>query len=122
MAAACNELSHPSSSEVNKIMLNPKSYPKFSTVHMEPTIINMSHPQTLPSKEGKDLVIASSAFLFSCKPVRLQLYDFHVIAIASGCSNVAQGQLSWFSASQSEYSSTINFRIPLCSNMLQARD
>ena len=89
---------------------------------MEPTIIIMSHPQTLPSKEGKDLVIASSAFLFSCKPVRLQLYDFHVIAIASGCSNVAQGQLSWFSASQSECSSTINFRIPLCNNMLQARD
>ena len=111
MAAACNQLSHPSSSEVNKIMLNLKSCPKFSTLHMEPVIIIMSHPQTLPSKEGKDLVIASSAFLFLCKPVRLQLYDFHVIAIASGCSNVAQGQPSWFSASQSKCSSMISYSI-----------
>ena len=44
------------------------------------------------------LVLASSAFLFSHKPIRLQLCDFHVILYPVR-SNIVLGQLPWFSCS-----------------------
>ena len=58
------------------------------------------------------LVIAN---MFSGKPIRLQLYSFHGILLQS---NIAQGQLSWLSCSQSEMILNSN-RIKLSGQLIE---
>ena len=78
------------------------------------SLVPRPHPCTLCVGKGKGLgqssvflVFASSAVVFSRKPIRSQLYSFHVTLHPVLGSNAVQCQLSWFTSSQSECSSTI---------------